>query len=57
MIEVSRDAQGHQVTVGLRFEDNQGNEIGEGQSFAIELQSRSDIQKLLLSLKFHILGK
>ena len=50
-------AQGHQVTVGLRFEDNQGKEIGEAQSFAIELQSRSDIQKLLLSLKFHILGK
>ena len=36
-------AQGHHVTVGLRFEDNQGKEIGEGQSFAIELQSRSDI--------------
>jgi mutual gliding-motility protein MglA len=50
-------AQGHQVTVGLRFADRQGKEIGEGQSFAIELQSRSDIQKLLLSLKFHILGK
>jgi hypothetical protein len=50
-------AQGHQVKVGLRFEDQQGNEIGEGQSFAVELQSRSDIQKLLLSLKFHILGK
>jgi signal recognition particle receptor subunit beta len=50
-------SQGHQVKVGLRFEDQAGNEIGEGQSFAIELQSRSDIQKLLLSLKFHILGK
>ncbi len=50
-------AQGHQVTVGLKFEDKQGNAIGEGQSFAIELQSRSDIEKLLLSLKFHILGK
>ncbi len=50
-------AQGHQVTVGLKFEDSHGKEIGEGQSFAIELQSRSDIQKLLLSLKFHILGK
>jgi signal recognition particle receptor subunit beta len=49
--------QGHQVTVGLRFEDPQGKEIGEGQSFAIELQSRSDIERLLLSLKFHILGK
>ena len=50
-------AQGHRVTVGLRFEDRQGNAIGEGQDFPIELQSRSDIEKLLLSLKFHILGK
>jgi len=50
-------AQGHRVTVGLRFEDRQGNAIGEGQDFAIELQSRSDIEKLLLSLKFHIQGK
>ncbi len=48
---------GHQVKVGLRFEDRQGKEIGEPQSFSIELQSRSDIEKLLLSLKFHILGK
>ncbi len=50
-------AQGRQVTVGLRFEDRQGKEVGEGQSFSIELQSRSDIERLLLSLKFHILGK
>jgi signal recognition particle receptor subunit beta len=50
-------SQGHQVKVGLRFEDRQGKEIGEPQSFSIELQSRSDIQKLLLSLKFHIQGK
>jgi signal recognition particle receptor subunit beta len=50
-------SQGHQVTVGLRFEDRQGKEIGKAQSFSIELQSRSDIQKLLLSLKFHIQGK
>jgi signal recognition particle receptor subunit beta len=50
-------AQGHQVTVGVSFEDQQGNEIGEGQKFAIELQSRSDIEKLLLSLKFHIHAK
>ena len=49
--------QGHQVTVGLRFEDQNGKEVGEGQSFSIELQSRSDIERLLLSLKFHILGK
>ncbi len=50
-------AKGHQVTVGLRFEDRQGKEVGESQSFSIELQSRSDIERLLLSLKFHILGK
>ena len=50
-------SQGHQVTVGLRFEDRQGKEIGSAQSFSIELQSRADIQKLLLSLKFHIQGK
>ena len=50
-------SQGHQVKVGLRFEDRSGKEIGEPQHFSIELQSRSDIQKLLLSLKFHIQGK
>ncbi len=50
-------SQGHQVTVGLRFQDRQGQELGEAQSFSIEIQSRSDIEKLLLSLKFHILGK
>ncbi len=52
-----RQLQGHQITVALKFEDNKGNEIGDARSFPIELQSRSDIQKLLLSLKFHILGK
>jgi len=58
-IQVPRQqlSSGHQVRVGLRFEDRQGQEIGESQSFSIELQSRSDIQKLLLSLKFHIQGK
>ncbi len=50
-------SQGHQVTVGLRFEDRQGKDLGNAQSFSIELQSRSDIERLLLSLKFHILGK
>ena len=50
-------SKGHQVRVGLTFQDRDGKEIGEGQSFSVELQSRSDIQKLLLSLKFHIQGK
>jgi signal recognition particle receptor subunit beta len=52
-----RQLQGHQVTVGLHFQDREGKDIGDSQTFAIEIQSRSDLQKLLLSLKFHILGK
>ncbi len=50
-------AQGYQVTVGLRIEDRQKKLIGEEKTFSIELHSRQDIEKLLLSLKFHILGK
>ena len=54
----SRDlARGHQVTVGLRFEDKDKKPVGEEKSFSIELHARQDIEKLLLSLKFHILGK
>ena len=50
-------AQGHQVTVGLKLRRPAGKRDRRGQNFAIELQSRSDIEKLLLSLKFHIQGK
>jgi mutual gliding-motility protein MglA len=54
----SRDlVRGHQVTVGLRLEDKDKNPVGEEKSFSIELHTRQDIEKLLLSLKFHILGK
>jgi hypothetical protein len=54
----SRDlARGHQVTVGLRFEDKEKKLVAEEKSFSIELHSRQEIVKLLLSLKFHILGK
>jgi mutual gliding-motility protein MglA len=49
--------QGKQITVGLRFTDAENNPIGEERSFSVELQSRSELQKLLLSLKFHIFGK
>jgi len=52
-----RQLQGQQITVALKFEDGKGNEIGDAKSFPIELQGKSDITKLLLSLKFHILGK
>jgi len=48
---------GHQVTVGLRIEDRDHNPVGEEKSFTIELHTRPDLEKLLLSLKFHILAK
>ncbi len=50
-------AEGHQVTVDLRLEDKNLKVIGEQKSFSIELHTRQDIEKLLLSLKFHIFGK
>jgi signal recognition particle receptor subunit beta len=50
-------AEGHQVTVGLRLEDKERKLIGEEKTFSIELNARQDIEKLLLSLKFHIFGK
>jgi hypothetical protein len=50
-------AEGHQVTVDLRLEDKDRRMIGEQKSFSIELHTRQDIEKLLLSLKFHIFGK
>jgi hypothetical protein len=49
--------QGHQVTIGLRIEDRDKKLVGDEKTFAIELHTRRDIEKLLLSLKFHIFGK
>ena len=48
---------GHQVRVGLRIEDREQNPVGEEKTFAIELHTRPDLEKLLLSLKFHIFAK
>jgi hypothetical protein len=50
-------AGGHQVTIGLRIEDSERNPVGEEKTFAIELHTRPDLEKLLLSLKFHIFAK
>jgi len=50
-------ARGQIVTVGLGLVDKHHKQIGEKKNFAIELNSRSDVDKLLLSLKFHISGK
>jgi hypothetical protein len=48
---------GHQVRVGLRIEDRSQKPVGEEKTFAIELHARPDLEKLLLSLKFHIFTK
>jgi hypothetical protein len=50
-------SRGQVVTVGLGLEDKHRKQIGEKKTFAIELNSKSDVDKLLLSLKFHISGK
>jgi len=50
-------ALGHQVTLDLRLEDKDRQPLGEPKTFSIELHTRQDIEKLLLSLKFHIFGK
>lgn len=49
-------ARGHQITVGLRLEDGHKKPIGEKKTFSVELNSKPDIEKLLLSLKFNISG-
>ncbi len=48
---------GHQIRIGLQIEDREQNPVGQQKSFAIELHTRPDLEKLLLSLKFHIFGK
>jgi hypothetical protein len=50
-------AGGHQVRVALRIEDREQNPVGDEKTFAIELHTRPDLEKLLLSLKFHIFAK
>ena len=50
-------ARGQVITVGLGLEDKHNKPIGEKKTFSIELHSKSDVEKLLLSLKFHISGK
>ncbi len=49
-------ARGQVVTVGLGLQDKNNNPIGEKKNFSIELNA-SDVERLLLSLKFNISGK
>jgi hypothetical protein len=48
---------GQQVTVALRLLDRNNRRVGAEKTFSIPLESSRDLEKLLLSLKFHILGK
>jgi signal recognition particle receptor subunit beta len=50
-------SKGHLVTIALRLEDRHNRPVGEEKTFSIELNTKPDIEKLLLSLKFHIFGK
>src|SRR5580765_111102 len=50
-------ARGHAVRVGMEIEDEKNHPIGEKKTFSIPLATKSDIQKVLLSLKFHISSK
>jgi hypothetical protein len=47
-------ARGHTVRVGMEIEDAKNQTIGEKKTFSIPLATKSDIEKVLLSLKFHI---
>ena len=49
-------ARGQVVTVGLGLQDKNNNAIGEKKNFSIELNA-SDVERLLLSLKFNISGE
>jgi signal recognition particle receptor subunit beta len=55
-VGVSRDEmnRSRQVTIALRFSDGTGAPVASEKSFAIELASLEDIQRLLLSLKFNV---
>jgi len=50
-------ALGENVTVALRFADRNNRRVGEEKTFSIPLETAQDLEKLLLSLKFHIIGK
>jgi mutual gliding-motility protein MglA len=50
-------ARGHTMRVGMELKDDQNNPVGEKKSFSIPLNTNADVEKLLLSLKFHISTK
>ena len=55
-LQVPRDtlAKTRHVTVGLSFGDGAGEALGSEKRFDVDFASLKDINKLLLSLKFHV---
>jgi signal recognition particle receptor subunit beta len=58
-VEVPRRdlASGQHVAVTLQFADRNNQLVGEEKTFSIPLESAQDLEKLVLALKFQILGK
>src|SRR5664279_2702356 len=58
-LEVPRDtlAKTRHVTVGLSFGDGAGAALGSEKRFDVDFAGLKDINKLLLSLKFHVKGE
>jgi signal recognition particle receptor subunit beta len=50
-------ASGHHVAITLRFTDRNNEGVGEEKTFTIPLESAQDLEKLVLALKFQILGR
>lgn len=46
-----------QVTIELKFSDGAGSPLPTDSSFSIDLSSSTDLQKLLLSLRFNVLAE
>jgi mutual gliding-motility protein MglA len=58
-LQVPRDtlARVRRVSIGLSFGDEGGTALAPEKRFSVDFASLKDIQKLLLSLKFHVKGE
>jgi hypothetical protein len=58
-LQVPRDtlAKTRHVTVGLSFGDGDGATLGSEKRFGVDFAGLKDVNKLLLSLKFHVKGE
>jgi mutual gliding-motility protein MglA len=58
-LQVPRDtlAKTRHVTVGLSFGDGDGAALGSEKRFGVDFAGLKDVNKLLLSLKFHVKGE